>query len=112
MRNQVNDIQHFCEELELEAKTGNVYKQAVYFRVDTWQDTKHEGTAIIQVNVWATALIREETGDYILEFGEHCGEDDKNSHSGSERAATCRSTIDAVARRYDLRVRHGKLEVI
>lgn len=110
MRVEVNTVSEFCAELEADAQ--HVYEKFVRLRIDTTPEQDENITQV--VGLWATALIRKESGDYVLEMGQSYGSE---RHSRDERHATSAAwedwhKIEDCAKRHGLTIREGKWEIL
>lgn len=109
MRIETLTIEDFCEELSAEAGLGRIFEDTVRIRVDRAAEQKEAIT--FEVGVWATALIRSEVGEWVLEFGRIAGSDTRAANTGSDTAAEWLQKINAVCDRHGLHQRKGKIEV-
>lgn len=107
MRVELTNIDDFCEELEQEAH--RIHEQVVRVRIDRVPQ-QDEGVTY-DVGFWATALVKTEDGDWVLEFGRLAGEDSGSTDEGSETAARWREQVELLAAKQGLTLRRGKIEI-
>lgn len=109
MKVELTTIEDFCCELEAEAAQGHVHGNIVRLRTDR---TPEQDEAIsFQVGLWATAVVKREDAQWLLEFACVGGSDEGAEDAGSEVVARWRKQVQRVADRHGLEVRPGKIEI-
>jgi hypothetical protein len=106
MRVEVNTVDEFLEELDLDAE--RVHEGIVRVRVDRVPEQDEE----VSHEVWfrGTALVRGEDGDYVLEVTARAGHD-RGTFDGTETADEWRNEVKQLCERHNLDLRKGKIEV-
>lgn len=112
-------LDDFLEELEHEASKpitllpdgmSGVLAREVFVRIDRGEDDR---VRQFLMAIWATAIVRKDEGDYLLEYGAECGFDTpEHPDAGTDEANRQRSRIAAAAENLGLKLRKGKLEVV
>ncbi len=105
MRVEFGDIAELCKELEY--RSENIHEGLVRFRVD-YQPVSEIAT---DVGVWITALVHTDKGDYVIEFGQHCGTDYRDQQTGTAQAELWKSNLFSVCEAHGLTIRGGKIEL-
>lgn len=109
MRITFATIDEFCDELAV-VDPGNVFERTVRVRIDRMAEQDEAIT--FAVGLWATALVRTDAGDWVMEFGEIAGRDTRNNdNAGSAAAAAWVGQIRSAAEAVGLKLRRGKIEV-
>jgi hypothetical protein len=110
VRVEFNTVEDFANDLATEAAAGRVYENIVRVRVDREPEQREAISHL--VGFWATAVVRSESGDWLLEFGQVAGSDTRMTPDGGTAVAErWRKRIEAVAKEYGLAVRSGRIEV-
>lgn len=94
---------------EIEAEAGNVLGGIVRMRVD--REPEQPEAITHRVAVWLTAVIVNDSGPYLVEFGDAVGCDDGTTPTGGTDAAqdiACK--LESLADATGLEIRDGKIE--
>lgn len=110
MRVEVTTVEDFCAELEAEAKATRVHDGIVRIRVDRVPEQDEEISHVVQL--WATALIQTDEGQWVLEYGKIAGVDSPaDPDKGTKVVQEWQKAIEDTADRSGLQVRRGKIEI-
>lgn len=111
MRVEYNTVDEFLSDLESEK--DSIWDSTVRLRINK-TSMNDEGTSY-QISMWLTAVVRKETGEFVMELGAVAGEDIEDSNpdrSGSERADEWKEKVYNVTEDLGLRIKPGKYELI
>ena len=116
MKVKLDDINEVCDELR--EYSDLVYLRTVRMRTHELKEMtedEQDTTGTVQLGLWVTAVIKAPDGDWLLEFGEPCGEYYENDPKEDrkevlDRLKKWRSLVAETCERCDLKLRPGKWE--
>lgn len=94
---------------EIQAESRNVLGGIVRMRTD--REPEQPEAVTFRVGVWLTAVIVNESGPYLVEFGDAVGCDDNTTpNGGTDAARDIAMQLQSLADALNLELREGKIE--
>lgn len=111
MRVEYNTVDEFLQDLRDEK--DSVWEKTVRLRIDKGpiddNEVKH------QVGLWLTAIVKKDSGEYVMELGAVCGidmEDSAPERPGSELANRWKAIVKDTCKELGLKAKPGKYEIL
>jgi len=109
MRVELNTIQEFLSELEIEAKAGRIHENIVRVRID--RVAEQDEAITFEIRLWATAAVVADGSDWLMEVGVIIGSTADEGTDPDREAVDWKKRIEKVAEANGLTVRAGKIEL-
>jgi len=96
---------------EIDAEAKNVLGGIV--RMRTEREPEQAEAVTFRVGVWLTAVVVNDSGPYLVEFGDVVGSDDATTpEGGSEAAKEIEMQLESLCDSHGLQLRDGKIEAV
>lgn len=107
MKVEIGTVDDFVDEMVAEPE--KVYQKTVRVRID--REPRDRERILFDVRFCATCVVARDDGDYLLEFGACCGEDEPgiDDNAGSDLAAQWHDRIKTAAEEHNLTLKKGKI---
>lgn len=109
MRVVMNTVDEFLAEIEAESQ--HVLGGIVRLRID--REPEQPEAVTFRVGACLSAVVVNDSGPYLVEFGQVLGSDDHRTPTGgSDAAAEIEARTRSLCERLGLQVRSGKIEAV
>lgn len=94
---------------EIEHEHEHILGGVVRMRID--REPEQAEAVTFRVGVWLTAVVVNESGPYLVEYGGHVGSDDGTTPQGGTKAAReLAMKVESLCDAHGLELRDGKIE--